>query len=86
MLLMPNGIEISEVDYKCLKNDLRDVEDWIQKAIEGKIHQCKTRLIREWQVRIAEDPSVDVVPAQIDDLVQYITGRVDYADRLERGD
>ena len=29
-------VVINETDQKCLKNDLLDIDDWVQKAVEGK--------------------------------------------------
>ena len=33
-------VTINDTDQKCLKNDLLDIDDWVQKAVEGKINNC----------------------------------------------
>ena len=77
-------MEISDTDKKCLKNDLLDIEDWILKAIEGKINKCKKRLVREWYPKLMADPEVDSIPANEEDLVELVTSRPDYKNRVER--
>ncbi len=34
---------INDVDQQILENDLLDIKDWIDKAIEGKINNCMKR-------------------------------------------
>ena len=41
-------INLTDADVACLNNDLLDIDDWIQKAVKGKVAQCRKRLIREW--------------------------------------
>lgn len=77
-------MEISGTDKKCLKNDLLDIEDWIIKAIEGKINKCKKRLIREWQQKLMVDSSVKTIPANEEDFIKLITSHPDYKNRVER--
>ena len=77
-------MEISDTDKKCLKNDLLDIEDWIVKAIEGKINKCKKRLIREWQQKLMDDPNVENIPANEDSLIELVTSRPDYKNREKR--
>ena len=77
-------MEISGTDEKCLKNDLLDIEDWIIKAIEGKINKCKKRLIREWNQKLMKDPSVKTIPANEEDFIELVTSRSDYKNRVEK--
>jgi len=77
-------MEITDINKKCLKNDLLDIEDWIAKAIIGKINNCKKRLIREWYPRLIADETVESIPANEDELINFITSRLDYKNRAER--
>jgi len=77
-------ITLSETDKKCLLNDLLEIEDWILKAIEGKINSCKKRFIREWHPKLMADPSVDTIPANEEDFVNMVIARPDYKNRKQR--
>ena len=77
-------MEISQADLKCLKNDLLDPEDWFVKALEGKINNCKKRLIREWHPKLMADPNVDTIPANEEEFINFVTSRSDYKNRAER--
>ena len=74
-------VEISDSDLICLKNDLLDVDDWVQKAVKGKISKCKGRLIQEWLPRLMADPALTTIPSNEDELISYIVSRPDYKDR-----
>ena len=77
-------MELSETDKKCLENDLLDIEDWIVKAIIGKINNCKKRFLNEWYPKLMADPNVDSIPANEKDLVEMVTSRPDYKNRKKR--
>lgn len=84
MKVISNGIEITDTEFKCLCNDLLDVDDWIVQALRGKINQCKKRLIADWHTRLMLDPSVETFPAQEDEFIALVTSRSDYQDRVSR--
>ena len=84
MKVFNRGIEILDVDIKCLENDLLNVEEWIEGAIAGKINNCKKRMIREWYPRLLADTSIQTVPADEDALVNFIIGHKDYQNRYQR--
>ena len=81
MKLFPEGIEISEVDALALKNDLLDLEDWVKKALEGKIFNCKKRMDIHWKPLLDADPNVKTIPANLDERILFIVARDDYEDR-----
>ena len=84
MKVLRNGIEISDTDIASLQHDLLNIEDWINGAIAGKIHSCKTRLLSEWTTRLMSDPSVDTIPANEIDLIKVITSHPEYKNRQAR--
>lgn len=84
MKLYPSGKTISNRKEKCLKNDLLDIKDWVDKAIEGKINNCKKRMINEWMPKLMADPNVTEIPANEDALIDFITARPDYKNRVDR--
>ena len=78
-------VTINETDQKCLKNDLLDIDDWVQKAVEGKINNCWKRFQREWTTRLMEDESfTDAIPSNKTDFVNLVLARPDYKDRATR--
>ena len=56
-------IEISDHNEKVLLNDLLDVDDWVQKAVVGKINHCSKRMANEAAAVLKTDASVESMPA-----------------------
>lgn len=77
-------VNISDADEACLKNDLLDIDNWVQKAIRGKINQCKKRLIREWYPKFMADPTETDMPADEERFIAAVLARPDYKDRTAR--
>ena len=69
---------ITATEETVLLNDLLDIQDWYDKAINGKIHNCKVRMIAEWQPILTADPEVESIPADADKLIALIVARDDY--------
>ena len=77
-------VNITDAQEACLKNDLLDIDDWVQKAVKGKINNCRKRLIREWQPKLFADPIVTTVPADDAQFIALVLARPDYKDRAAR--
>jgi len=75
---------LTTTEESVLKNDLLDVQDWVTKAIDGKVNNCKKRMIAEWLPKLYADDSVDSIPADEDEVVAMIVARDDYKDRVAR--
>ena len=75
---------LSSTEEAVLKNDLLDVQDWVDKAIDGKVSNCKKRMISEWLPKLYADDSVSSIPASEDEIVAMIIARDDYKDRVAR--
>ena len=52
-------VSITDDDQKLLSNDLYNdmsnnagIDDWIQKALDGKINNCWKRFHREWTIHL----------------------------------
>lgn len=84
MKLFPNGLDLSDIDQIALEHDIVDIECWVKEAIIGKIHNCKTRMFREWQSKLLADPKVSSIPADETALIYMIKGRPDYQNRFQR--
>jgi len=78
-------VTIDDIDQKCMKNDLLDINDWVQKAVTGKKSNCWKRFQREWTTKLINDESfTDAIPSNKTDFVNLVTARPDYKDRVAR--
>ena len=78
-------VKISDTDQTVLKNDLLDIDAWVQDAMTGKISNCWKRMQREWTDKLMNDESfTDSIPSNKADFVTLITSRSDYKDRKAR--
>ena len=77
---------LTTTEESVLKNDLLDVQDWVDKAIDGKVNNCKKRMIAEWTPKLMADDSVSSIPADEDELIALIVARDDYKNRSESDD
>ena len=46
---------LTTTEESVLKNDLLDVQDWVTKAVDGKVNNCKKRMLREWLPKLYAD-------------------------------
>jgi len=78
-------IEVDDTDQTVLKNDLLDIDDWVQDAMTGKINNCWKRMQTEWTTKLMNDSSfTDSIPSNKADFVTLVTSRSDYKDRKAR--
>ena len=78
-------IEIDDTDQLVLKNDLLDINTWVQDAMAGKINNCWKRMQTEWTDKLMNDESfTDSIPSNKADFVTLVTSRSDYKDRKAR--
>ena len=75
---------LTATEEAVLKNDLLDVQDWVDKAIDGKVANCKKRMVAEWLPKLYADESVTQIPASEDEIVAMVVARDDYKDRTAR--
>jgi hypothetical protein len=78
-------VTIDDTDQKVMKNDLKDINDWVQKAVEGKINSCWKRMQQSWTTKLMNDETfTDPIPSNKTDFVNLVTARADYKDRATR--
>ena len=78
-------IEVDDTDQTVLKNDLLDIDAWVQAAMTGKINNCWKRMQQEWTTKLMNDESfTDSIPSNKADFVKLITARSDYKNRADR--
>ena len=78
-------IEVDDTDQTVLKNDLLDINDWVQAAMTGKINNAWKRMQTEWTTKLMNDDSfTDSIPSNKADFVALVTARSDYKNRTDR--
>jgi len=75
---------LTTIEEQVLSNSLPDIQAWVDGAVNGKINNCKTRMLREWQPKLLADPAVTSLPATEEELIALIVARSDYKSRTER--
>ena len=75
---------LTATEESVLKNDLTNVQVWVDGAIDGKANNCKKRMIAEWLPKLYADESVAQIPANEDDMIALVVARSDYLNRVER--
>ena len=78
-------VELSDTEQTILKNDLLDLDAWLQAAMTGKVNNAWKRMQSEWTTKLMNDDSfTDPIPSNQADLVKLVTARSDYKDRVAR--
>jgi hypothetical protein len=78
-------ITVDDTDEKVLLNDLLDIQEWVQGAVNGKINNCWKRMQQEWTTKLMNDESfTDSIPSNQADFVALVIARDDYQTRTER--
>ena len=78
-------ITVDDTDEKVLLNDLLDIQEWAQGAVDGKVNNCWKRMQQNWTQQLMNDDSfTDPIPSNKDDFVTLVTSRDDYQTRSER--
>ena len=78
-------VTVDDTDQKVLKNDILDIDTWIQDAVSGKISSSWKRMQNDWTTKLMNDASfTDPIPSNKVDFVALVTARADYKDRAAR--
>ena len=75
-------ITISPVDQLALRNDLRNIPDWIAKAVQGKINKTRERMVQQGIIMLRE--ARQTIPADDNALINQIVTRPEYQNRMQR--
>ena len=78
-------VEVTDTDQAILLNDLLNINDWLQGAMDGKKSNCWKRMQQEWTTKLMNDDSfTDSIPSNQADFVALVTAREDYTTRSQR--
>tara|TARA_R110000796_G_scaffold94233_1_gene198988 strand:+ start:134 stop:409 length:276 start_codon:yes stop_codon:yes gene_type:complete len=78
-------VTIDDTDQKVLKDNLNDINAWVQDAVTGKVNNCWKRMQQEWTTKLINDESfTDAIPSNKADFVTLVTARADYKTMAEK--
>ena len=77
-------ISMTELEKKILEDHLLDVQDWIEKAVLGKISNCKKRIVRSHTKTLLDDPAVSSIPATEDAICENLFNSAGYKNRSQK--
>ena len=78
-------VSISDTDEKILKNDLVDVNQWVQDAVTGKSSNCWKRFQSEWTNKLMNDSNfTDPIESDKDKFVAQVLAHADYKERATK--
>ena len=86
-------LSLTDLQQKILSDSLYNdtdnagIDDWLQKAIDGKVNNCWSRMQNNWTQKLMDDDSfTDPIPSNQKDFVDLVTARSDYKTRKQRDD
>ena len=86
-------LSLTDLQQKILSDSLYNdtdnagIDDWLQKAIDGKVNNCWSRMQNNWTQKLMDDDSfTDPIPSKQTDFVNLVTARSDYKTRKQRDD
>jgi len=78
-------ITVNDTDEKILKNDLLDIQTWVEGMVNGKIESCFSRMRSEWVTTLMNDPEfTQSIPSSKEEFVSFVTALPSYKNREER--
>ena len=78
-------VEVTDTEQAILLNDLLNINDWLQAAMDGKKANAWKRMQQEWTIKLMNDDSyTDAIPSNQADFVALVIARSDYKTRTER--
>ena len=81
------AVSINDTDEKVMKNDLLDINQWVQEAVTGKQNNCWKRFQQEWTTKLMNDETfTDSIPSNQTDFVNLVTARADYKNREDKNE
>ena len=72
-------VSINDTDEKLMKNDLLDLDQWVQDAVNGKKNNCWKRFQQEWTTKLMNDANfTDPIESDKDKFVAQVLAHADY--------
>ena len=83
--LFPKGIDIPDLDVKCILAFVGNIEEWIYGAILGQVNRGRKKMVAMYHPVIMADSSVTTMPATQEGLISMIIARADYSNEKSIG-
>jgi len=78
-------VDVTDTEQAILLNDLENINNWIQGAIDGKKNQCWKRMQNAWTTKLMNDSDfTDSIPSNQADFVALVIARSDYKTLAQR--
>lgn len=77
-MAMTITIELTDLDEKCMRYAAASPEEWVKNLVESRVYAAKKEIYESEIRRMTEDPNIDIIPANIDEVVA--NAEVRYAD------
>ena len=74
---------LTTTEEQVLNDSLLDIQDWVDKAIDGKVNNCKTRMIQKWYPILLADPEIKSMPSTEAGLITKIVNYPQYKNRAQ---
>lgn len=71
-------IELTDLDEKCMRYAAASPEEWVKNLVDSRVYAAKKEIYDAEIRRMTEDPNIDIIPANIDEVVA--NAQVRYAD------
>jgi hypothetical protein len=80
-------VTINDDDQKIMKNDIVNINDWVQDAVTGKINSCWKRMHTNWSTQLLNDESfTDAIPSNKTDFLKLVLARPNYENAKTKDD
>jgi len=77
-------VSFTDDEVKCLEAIIPDVQKWLQEAADGKLSQCKKKIIIEWQPKLFADGGISSLPSTEKETLDFIFANKQYTSRKDR--
>ena len=78
-------VDVTDTEQAILLNDLLNIDDWLQAAMDGKKNNAWKRMQQEWTTKLMDDSDfTDPIPSSQSDFVALVIARSDYQTRTQR--
>ena len=77
------GRTLTTTEEQVLSDSLLDIQAWVDGAIDGKVNNCKTRMIQKWYPILLADPAIKSMPSTESGLISKIVNYSEYKNRAQ---
>lgn len=74
-VLVPSGIEISDVSFHVLRHSIMNVDQWLIDALAARIRTAEIKAIDDYLMEIMQDPEVTPKPSSREEILSCIISR-----------